>query len=97
MKGILLQQTDMMELETLIRSIIREELSALGKTSDNSQATSQVEEPFLNKMEASQLLGVSLPTFSKLLHDGSVKSYQIGRRRKFKRSELLASVCSKKR
>ncbi|NCI45042.1 excisionase family DNA-binding protein [Sediminibacterium soli] len=97
MKGILLQQTDMQELETLIRGIIREEFSALTKTSDNSEANSQVEEPFLNKMEASQLLGVSLPTFSKLLHDGCVKSYQIGRRRKFKRSELLASIRSKNR
>lgn len=97
MKGILLQQTDMQELETLIRSIIREELSALNKISNNSEATSQLEEPFLNKMEASQLLGISLPTFSKLLHDGCVKSYQIGRRRKFKRSELLASVRSKNR
>jgi excisionase family DNA binding protein len=97
MKGILLQQTDIQELETMIRGIIREELSALNKISDNSEATSQVEEPFLNKMEASQLLGVSLPTFSKLLHDGCVKSYQIGRRRKFKRSELLAAVRSKNR
>lgn len=97
MKGILLQQTDMQELETLIRGIIREELAAHNKTVDTAEPGSQAEEPFLNKMEASQLLGVSLPTFSKLLHDGCVKSYQIGRRRKFKRSELLASVRSKNR
>lgn len=97
MKGILLQQTDIQELETMIRSIIREELSALNKTPDNTEASSQVEEPFLTKVEASHLLGVSLPTFSKLLHDGCVKSYQVGRRKKFRRSELLASIRSKNR
>jgi excisionase family DNA binding protein len=97
MKGIILQQTDIQELEALIRGIIREELAAHDKTVDNTEPAPQAEEPFLNKMEASQLLGVSLPTFSKLLHDGCVKSYQIGRRRKFKRSELLASVRSKNR
>ncbi len=97
MKGILLQQTDIQELGTLIRGIIREELSALNKTAANSETVPQGEEPFLNKMEASNLLGVSLPTFSKLLHDGCVKSYQIGKRRKFKRSELLHSLQSKNR
>ena len=95
MKGILLQQTDIQELEALIRGIIREELTAHHKSTDHVAVAPQAQEPFLNKMEASQLLGVSLPTFSKMLHDGYVKSYQIGRRRKFKRSELLVSVRSK--
>lgn len=97
MKGILLQQTDIHELETLIRGIIREELAILNKTLDNTNQNSQIEEPFLNKMEASRLLGVSLPTFSKLLHEGYIKCYQIGRRRKFKSSELLASVRARNR
>jgi excisionase family DNA binding protein len=97
MKGILLQQTDIQELESLIRCIIREELSILNKTSNNTNSNSQIEEPLLNKMEASRLLGISLPTFSKLLHEGDIKCYKIGRRRKFKSSELLASVRARNR
>jgi excisionase family DNA binding protein len=95
MKGIILQQTDLQELEAMIRNIIREELSASKISTVKTEDAPGYQEPFLSKMDASQLLGVSLPTFSKMLHDGHVKSYQIGRRRKFKRSELIASVRSK--
>jgi len=97
MKGIILQQTDIQELEALIRGIIREELYAHNKETADAAPALQTEEPFLNKMEASHLLGVSLPTFSKMLHDGLIKSYRVGRREKFKKSELLTSVRSKNR
>lgn len=96
MKGIFLQQTDIHEFESMIRSVIREEFALLSKDVENTNVISKIEEPFINKIEASQLLGVSLPTFSKLIHEACLKSYMIGKRRKFKRSELLAFVQSKK-
>lgn len=97
MKGLYLQQIDIQELETLIRGIIREELSANKKSLVDSTQPHPNNEPFLNKMEASELLGVSLPTFSKILSYGYIKSYRVGRREKFKKSELLTSVRSKNR
>lgn len=94
MKGIILQQTDIQELETLIRGIIREEFAVYIKPEKNVPNSAQAEELFLNKIEASQLLGVSLPTFSKMLNEGYIKGYLIGRRIKFKKSDLLTSVRS---
>lgn len=44
----------------------------------------------LNQKEASQVLGVSVPTLRRMEREGQVQGVQIGRRTKYRRSELEA-------
>ena len=93
MKGIIIQQTDIHEIEVLLRSIVREELARLQTVAITTpDAKNKSDEPFLTRKEAAQLLKISPPTFTKILREGFIKAYRIGNRIKFKQSDLLSSV-----
>ena len=55
------------------------------------QSQSQPEQPELLKpQEAARLLAVSLTTFDRIVNRGEIPYYTLGKRRKYKRNEVLA-------
>lgn len=95
MNGIIIQQINLSDLESSIRSIIREELLAIDFSKDILKPPGSLDDPFLSKGQAAQLLRVSLPTFSKMVKDGRIKPYKVGRRFKYKKNQILSSLNSK--
>lgn len=92
MNGIIIQQINLSDLESSIRNIIREELSAVAFSKNILKPPESFDDPLLSKGEAAKLLRVSLPTFSKMIKDGRIKPYKVGRRLKFKKNQILSSL-----
>ncbi len=96
MKGLMIQQVDIHEIEALFRSIVREELQLLSASTISPVGRDPTPNVFLNKEQAAKVLGISIPTFSLMLKEGSIKRHKIGNRFKFKENELLDAVAMKK-
>ncbi len=71
-------------LENVIRRILVEELSKIGKTESPDE--------ILNQTQACKFLGISKPTFNKHVKSGQIPVYRIGERKLFRRSELLSCL-----
>lgn len=95
MNGVIIQQINLSDLELSIRSIIREELSSINLSKNILKPPEPLDDPLLSKGEAAKLLTVSLPTFSKMIKDGRIKPYKVGRRFKFKKNQILSSLNTK--
>ena len=95
MNGIIIQQINLSDLESAIRNIIREELLAIDFSKDILKPPESHDDPLLSKGQAAQLLKVSLPTFSKMMKEGRIKPYKVGRRFKFKKNQILSSLNTK--
>lgn len=95
MNGIIIQQVTLSELESLIRNVVREEMLPSVSSSNILKPPDIQEEILLSKCEAAKILRISLPTFSKMVKDGQVKPYKVGRRFKFKKNQILSSLNSK--
>jgi len=91
MNGIIIQQITLSEFELLIRKIVQEEFSTLKFTATDFKPPDLPDDLLLSKCEAAKLLRISLPTFSKMLKEGKIKPLIIGRRFKFKKSQILLS------
>ena len=92
MNGIIIQQISFNELESSIRKILREELSSTNIIKTVFKPPEVLDDLLLSKSEASKLLRISLPTFSKMIKEGRIKPFQIGKRFKFKKSQILSSI-----
>lgn len=95
MNGIIIQQISLNELELLVRNAVREELQSTTPPSNILKPPGIQDETLLSKSEAAKILRVSLPTFTKMIKDGQVKPYKVGRRFKFKKNQILSSLNSK--
>lgn len=91
MKGVIIQQTDIFELEATIRKIIKEELASLNIPHPEPIKDS-IDEPLISKTEAAKLIGISTLTLNKMIKDKSVRVYIVGKRHKFKKSQLVQSL-----
>lgn len=92
MNGIIIQQINLSDLESSIRNIIREEILAIDFSKDILKPPEPLDDPLLSKGQAAQLLRVSLPTFSKMVKEGSIKPFKVGRRFKYKKNQILSSL-----
>ncbi|HZK96897.1 MAG TPA: helix-turn-helix domain-containing protein [Prolixibacteraceae bacterium] len=54
----------------------------------------EFEEDRLTKTEAAKFVGVSMPTFDKLVKSGKFKQYNIGQQKLFLRSEIVEALKS---
>lgn len=70
---------------------LAEALKPLVQPNAPVQSTS-TEDDFINRKTASELLSVNLTTLNKHTKSGRLKSYSIGNRVLYKRSEVLAAV-----
>ena len=88
MKHIFLSEDELIALlQSCIRPIIQQELSCMApaiQVNDKSD--------FLSRKQASELLGISLPTLGDYIKKGKVKAYRIGRRVRLKQSEIESSL-----
>ncbi|MEI6265832.1 MAG: helix-turn-helix domain-containing protein [Sphingobacteriia bacterium] len=96
MTGLMIQQVNVQEIEALFRSIVREELQLLSTSVISPIGRDPTPTVFLNKEQAAKVLGISIPTFSLMIKEGSIKGYKIGNRYKFKENELLDAVALKR-
>ena len=92
MTGIIIQQISLNELESAIRRIIQEELVSNNFTKPILNPPEISDNTLLSKREAANLLRVSLPTFSKMIKEGKIKSYRVGQRLKFKKNQILLAI-----
>ena len=65
-----------------MRSIIRQEINSLTFPKESKQ------EQYLSRRQISDLLKISLPTLGSYVKMGKLKAYRIGRRIRFKQSEI---------
>lgn len=77
------------ELKTVISDCIKKEFQYFTPPQPPIQSDS---EELLTSKQSAKLYGVSLPTLHKWKTEGRVKSYRIGTRVRFKRSELLSAL-----
>ena len=92
MSGAIIQQISLSELESSIRNIIRDELLAFDFSKGILKPPEALDDPFLTKSQAAELLRISLPTFSKMVKEGKIKPYKVGRRFKYKRNQIISSL-----
>ena len=93
MKGVIIQQTDIFELELTIRKILKEELASLNIPHPIPIPTQDsIDEPLISKTEAAKIIGVSTLTLNKMIKDKAVRMYIVGKRQKFKKSQLVQSL-----
>lgn len=95
MNGIIIQQVNLNDLESSIRKIIREEISSTNFTKNILKPPEPLDDILLSKGESAKLLRISLPTFTKMVKDGKIRPYKIGKRFKFKKNQILSSLNSK--
>ncbi len=95
MNGIIIQQISLKELESLVRNAVREEIQSSIPLSNTLKPPGIQDETLLSKSEAAKVLRISLPTFAKMVKDGQVKPYKVGRRFKFKKNQILSSINTK--
>ena len=84
-----------MEGQIFLQGITLEQLAEALKPLVQPNAPIQptsTEDDFINRKTASELLSVNLTTLNKHTKSGRLKSYSIGNRVLYKRSEVLAAV-----
>lgn len=86
MQSLIVQQTNIQELELLIRKVFQEEIQKI--SSPNSPPPKPEESKLLSRREAAAYLRISMPTFSNLERNCKIKGCRIGKRLKYKVSHL---------
>lgn len=71
--------------ESQLRKVIREEMSA-----NRSQKPEVFDK--ITQTEAAKLVGVTTPTFRKMVKQGKFKEYNTGRRKHYFREEIIAAL-----
>jgi excisionase family DNA binding protein len=88
MKHVFLSEEELTALlQGVIRPLIREELATLQtkKPADNKPE-------YRSRREVSEILGISLPTLGDYVKTGKLLAYRIGRRVRFKLSEVESAM-----
>lgn len=75
-------------LEILIdtRAPFSQDFNRLGK------AFPDIEKDKISKVQASKLIGITIPTLNKLSKKGQFRQYSLGRRKYFLRSEVITAL-----
>jgi excisionase family DNA binding protein len=84
MKNILLQEISVDELSERVTVKILEGIKPLFPTRETQE--------YITRREAANILRISLPTLHSWTVTGRLKSYRIGTRIRYKKSEVLASM-----
>ena len=85
------------DIEVIVRKVIQEEFGNLIPILSSIRDPPQNEsEPLISKGQLAIELQISNPTLSKILRNKNIKYYKVGRRIKFKKSEVLNSLNNKK-
>ena len=92
MSGIIIHQITLLELESAIRKIVREELASVNLSPTVLKPPESLDDILLSKCEAAKLLRLSLPTFSKMIKEGQVRPLKIGKRFKFSKNQILSLI-----
>lgn len=91
MKGLIIQQIHVQELQELLRTTVKEELSKFQFKVTEAPASEQFE--LFSKKEAASFLKISLPTLSRLVKSGEIKAFRLGKNRyRFRKSDLQHSL-----
>jgi len=86
------------DIENVFRKVLQDELLAFFANHISPKAnTSPFEEPLLSKGQLAKELRITNPTLSELLHKNNIKYYKVGKRQKFKLSEVLEGINNKKK
>lgn len=88
MQNLLLSPVPLDQLKKELVDAIKTEL----KTAISENATNKQEDGFLTRGEVAQLLSVSLGTIGEWTKNGKITGYRIGRRVRFKKSEVIKSL-----
>lgn len=80
---LILKESDLRQVLTDTIQNVLESFKPVEKPNDSELIT---------RFEAADLLGISLPTLSAYSKSGRVKSYRIGSRVRYKRSEVLNAL-----
>ena len=91
--AILLQELTVEELQQLIGSTVKDNITELQKELESKKFT----EELLTREETCQFLKIDSSTLWSWTNKGKVKAYGIGARRYYKRSELLECLILLKR
>lgn len=70
-------------IKTEVESGLHEALKAINATTARSNTNA-----YLNRKQTAKILGISLPTLSKWQTDGTIKSYRISSRIRFKEADI---------
>jgi excisionase family DNA binding protein len=74
------------ELRAVLTETIKTELANLKPTEPIN------ENQLITRLEASKILGISLPTLYKYTLEGKIQSYRIGSQIRYKKEEILNSL-----
>jgi excisionase family DNA binding protein len=74
------------ELRAVLTETIKTELANLKPTESIN------ENQLITRLEASKILGISLPTLYKYTLEGKIQSYRIGSQIRYKKEEILNSL-----
>lgn len=83
------------ELDELVRRIADEVERRMRDRKRNTDADSNAQsgaDELLNREQAAQLLGITLPTLRDYTRRGYVTGYRLGSRVRYKRNELMAGL-----
>jgi excisionase family DNA binding protein len=74
-------------IQAAVRSVLKEELTSMQPARQVS-----IKDDYLSRKQVSEMLGISLPTLGDYVKTGKLKAYRIGRRVRFKRSEVESAL-----
>ena len=100
--AILISNTKIMQYEKLEKmekinsamSILQNAVNDFISVSPESKSVPKFEEDRLTKTEAAKFVGVSMPTFDKMVKAGKFRQYNIGYRKLFFKSEIVEALKS---
>ena len=78
------------------RQTLREVLSEIMSQSREEKKLPEFESDRISKVQASKLIGISVPTLDKRIKEGVFKEYTLGRYKYFLKSELIEALRNKK-
>ncbi len=88
-KNILIEALSVDELRLLIIDILQAELA---KIFPSQKIQTKVHQELISRKEAAAIIGASVVTLDKLVKEGSIKGYRIGKLIRFKRQDLYESL-----
>jgi len=84
-KNILIQKIDVTELKNIIQKSISEEFTRIRSEFEQKNSL----EELLSRKETAELLSISFPTLGEWSKMGVIRSYKLGNRVYYKRSEIF--------
>lgn len=84
------------DIENVFRKVIQEELkNYITNLSINTSPTKKESESLITKGQLAKELKITIPTLSKMLSEKKIKYYKVGKRKRYKMSEVLVVLNNK--